>query len=118
MAGAAAARRPRSGAGRVARRAARRGRRAGRSAIMSFQSDPPPSEGGWRMVDGGWKRRHPPSTIHHPPSTIRLPGRPMEFANRVTLVCFAASYAVALGLEVWRHFRPREIVRILAVVFG
>ncbi len=35
----------------------------------------------------------------------------MELANRVTLVCFAASYAVALGLEVWRHFRPREIVR-------
>jgi ABC-type uncharacterized transport system permease subunit len=42
----------------------------------------------------------------------------MEFANRVTLVCFAASYAVALGLELWRHFRPREIVRILAVLFG
>jgi ABC-type transport system involved in cytochrome c biogenesis permease subunit len=42
----------------------------------------------------------------------------MEFANRVTLVCFAASYAVAFGLEVWRHFRPREIVRLLAVAFG
>ncbi|HVS37464.1 MAG TPA: cytochrome c biogenesis protein CcsA [Gemmataceae bacterium] len=36
----------------------------------------------------------------------------------VTLVCFASSYAVALGLELWRQFRSRPILYYLAVGFG
>ncbi len=36
----------------------------------------------------------------------------------VTLVCFASSYAAALGLELWRQFRPRQILYYLAVGFG
>src|SRR5688572_21167690 len=31
--------------------------------------------------------------------------------ERVTLFCFAASYAVALGLELWHHFRRRPVRR-------
>jgi ABC-type uncharacterized transport system permease subunit len=42
----------------------------------------------------------------------------MEFAQRITVVCFAASYAAALGLEVWNHLRPRPVLRVLAVGFG
>jgi ABC-type transport system involved in cytochrome c biogenesis permease subunit len=42
----------------------------------------------------------------------------MEFAQRITIVCFAASYAAALGLEVWNHLRPRPVLRVLAVGFG
>ena len=38
--------------------------------------------------------------------------------ERVTLVCFSASYAVALGLEVWHQLRPRPVFRLLAFVFG
>ena len=36
----------------------------------------------------------------------------------VTLVCFATSYAAALGLEVWRQFRPRMVYYLLGVGFG
>jgi ABC-type transport system involved in cytochrome c biogenesis permease subunit len=36
----------------------------------------------------------------------------------VTLVCFASSYAVALGLEVLHLFQPRRVVRYLALSFG
>ncbi len=36
----------------------------------------------------------------------------------VTLVCFASSYAAALGLELWRQFRPRRILYLLGVGFG
>src|SRR5688572_2021696 len=38
--------------------------------------------------------------------------------ERVTLFCFAASYAVALGLELWHLVRPRPIHRLLANFFG
>jgi ABC-type transport system involved in cytochrome c biogenesis permease subunit len=36
----------------------------------------------------------------------------------VQLFCFAASYAVALGLELWHQFRPRPVLRYVAVGFG
>ena len=36
----------------------------------------------------------------------------------VTLVCFASSYAVALGLELWRQFRPRRVWYWLSLAFG
>jgi ABC-type transport system involved in cytochrome c biogenesis permease subunit len=38
--------------------------------------------------------------------------------ERVTLLCFAASYAVALGLELWHLFRRRPVHRLLANLFG
>jgi len=38
--------------------------------------------------------------------------------DRVTILCFLASYMVALGLELLYQFRPREVVRWLAVGFG
>ncbi len=34
------------------------------------------------------------------------------------MVCFATSYTAALGLEVWRQFRPRRILYLLGVLFG
>lgn len=41
-----------------------------------------------------------------------------SFAERVTVFCFAASYAVALGLELWHLVRPRPIVRYAGIGFG
>src|SRR5947208_6679636 len=38
--------------------------------------------------------------------------------ERVTLFCFAASYAVALGLELWHLYRRRPVHRLLANLFG
>jgi ABC-type transport system involved in cytochrome c biogenesis permease subunit len=38
--------------------------------------------------------------------------------DRVTIVCFLASYTTALGLELLYQFRPREVTRWLALVFG
>ncbi|MBI3410301.1 MAG: cytochrome c biogenesis protein CcsA [Planctomycetes bacterium] len=38
--------------------------------------------------------------------------------ERITVFCFAASYGVALALEVWHHFQPRPIQRLLSLVFG
>lgn len=38
----------------------------------------------------------------------------MGTLERVTVVCFAASYAVALGIETWNLLRPRMILRWLA----
>src|SRR6185295_18708941 len=38
--------------------------------------------------------------------------------DRVTVFCFAASYGVALGLEIWRLARPRLILRVLSNAFG
>jgi ABC-type transport system involved in cytochrome c biogenesis permease subunit len=40
------------------------------------------------------------------------------FLERVTVFCFAASYAVALTLEVWHLLRPRPILRYLSIGFG
>ncbi len=38
--------------------------------------------------------------------------------ERVTLLCFGASYAIALGLEIWQYFQPRPILRLLSLSFG
>jgi ABC-type transport system involved in cytochrome c biogenesis permease subunit len=38
--------------------------------------------------------------------------------ERVTVVCFLASYAVALGLEVWHQLRPRPVLRLLGLAFA
>jgi ABC-type uncharacterized transport system permease subunit len=38
--------------------------------------------------------------------------------ERITEFCFAASYAVALLLELWHLLRPRPIQRVLSLVFG
>jgi ABC-type transport system involved in cytochrome c biogenesis permease subunit len=38
--------------------------------------------------------------------------------DRIKLFCFAASYAVALALDVLYQFRPRPVVRLLSVSFG
>jgi ABC-type uncharacterized transport system permease subunit len=41
-----------------------------------------------------------------------------EFIQRVTVFCFAASYAVALSLELWHLVRPRPILRYVSIGFG
>src|SRR4051812_18157334 len=33
-------------------------------------------------------------------------------------MCFAASYAVALFMEVWHYLRPRLVLRIVGLLFG
>jgi ABC-type transport system involved in cytochrome c biogenesis permease subunit len=38
--------------------------------------------------------------------------------SRITVFCFAASYAVALILELWHLFRPRPILRYAGLCFG
>jgi len=38
--------------------------------------------------------------------------------ERVTVLCFVASYGVALALEVWRLVAPRPILRYLSLGFG
>lgn len=42
----------------------------------------------------------------------------LDFLLRVSVFCFAASYAVALGLEVWRLMAPRPILRLVGIGFG
>lgn len=41
-----------------------------------------------------------------------------ELVERITWFCFAASYTVALGLEVLQLFRPRPIQRLASLVAG
>jgi ABC-type transport system involved in cytochrome c biogenesis permease subunit len=38
--------------------------------------------------------------------------------ERVTIVCFIASYALALALELLHQFRPRPVLRLLALLSG
>jgi ABC-type transport system involved in cytochrome c biogenesis permease subunit len=38
--------------------------------------------------------------------------------DRITTFCFFASYALALGLELWHLLRPRPIFRLLALLAG
>lgn len=40
------------------------------------------------------------------------------FMERVTIFCFAASYGVALLLDVWHQLRPRPILRMVSLAFG
>jgi ABC-type transport system involved in cytochrome c biogenesis permease subunit len=39
-------------------------------------------------------------------------------SDRVTVVCFFASYGVALLLELWHLLRPRPVFRLAALAFG
>ncbi|MBM4069045.1 MAG: hypothetical protein FJ271_08890 [Planctomycetes bacterium] len=41
-----------------------------------------------------------------------------EIVERVTVFCFAASYVLALAMEVWHLLAPRPIQRYLALGFG
>src|SRR5262249_10166280 len=62
-----------------------------------------------------------PSTLH---SSRSWPLRELGFnpppaaMNRVTVVCFLASYGVALALELLYLLRPRPILRFLSLGFG
>jgi ABC-type transport system involved in cytochrome c biogenesis permease subunit len=38
--------------------------------------------------------------------------------DRVTVLCFLASYTAALALELWHLFRPRPVLRLLGMGFG
>src|SRR5262245_29314903 len=38
--------------------------------------------------------------------------------ERVTIFCFAASYAAALILELWRLVRPLAVLRVVSLAFG
>lgn len=38
--------------------------------------------------------------------------------ERVTVICFLASYSVALGFELWHLLRPRPVWRLLGLAFG
>src|SRR6266446_1396351 len=42
----------------------------------------------------------------------------LTFAAKVTVLCFAASYGVAFALELWHLFRPRPILRLVALGFA
>lgn len=42
----------------------------------------------------------------------------LGFIGKITVLCFAASYALAFGLEVWRLLRPRPILRLVALGVG
>jgi ABC-type uncharacterized transport system permease subunit len=42
----------------------------------------------------------------------------IPFLLKISVVCFAASYAVAFGLELWHMFRPRPILRMIALGFA
>jgi ABC-type uncharacterized transport system permease subunit len=40
------------------------------------------------------------------------------FFEKISVLCFAASYGVAFALELWHLLRPRPILRIVALGFG
>jgi ABC-type transport system involved in cytochrome c biogenesis permease subunit len=42
----------------------------------------------------------------------------MALIERITIFCFAASYSVALGLELLQLFRPRPVQRLVSLIFG
>jgi ABC-type uncharacterized transport system permease subunit len=42
----------------------------------------------------------------------------LTLLERVTIFCFAASYGVALALELWHLLRPRPILRLIGTGFG
>jgi ABC-type transport system involved in cytochrome c biogenesis permease subunit len=42
----------------------------------------------------------------------------LQTVERIGLFCFAASYAVALGLDLLHQFRPRPVLRLLSLGFG
>src|ERR1700731_3510237 len=40
------------------------------------------------------------------------------FMERITVFCFAASYGVALVLELWHLLAPRPVLRLVGIGFG
>jgi ABC-type uncharacterized transport system permease subunit len=40
------------------------------------------------------------------------------FLQKITLLCFGASYGVSLALELWYLLRPRPVYRLVALGFG
>jgi ABC-type uncharacterized transport system permease subunit len=42
----------------------------------------------------------------------------LSFSEKITVLCFAASYLTAFALELWHQFRPRPILRFFALGFG
>jgi ABC-type uncharacterized transport system permease subunit len=42
----------------------------------------------------------------------------LTFIEKVSVTCFAASYAVAFALELWHLFQPRPIQRLIAIGFA
>src|SRR6266849_9293575 len=42
----------------------------------------------------------------------------LTFIEKVSVLCFAASYATAFALELWHLFRPRPIQRVIAIGFA
>jgi ABC-type transport system involved in cytochrome c biogenesis permease subunit len=50
--------------------------------------------------------------------TPRCVGQTEAFMEHVTLVCFIASYALALALELLHQFRPRPVLRLLGLLSG
>jgi ABC-type transport system involved in cytochrome c biogenesis permease subunit len=40
------------------------------------------------------------------------------YLERITIFCFAASYGVALGLEIWHLAAPRPVLRLAGLCFG
>jgi ABC-type uncharacterized transport system permease subunit len=42
----------------------------------------------------------------------------LTFSQKITVMCFAASYATAFALELWHLYRPRPILRLVALGFG
>jgi ABC-type transport system involved in cytochrome c biogenesis permease subunit len=40
------------------------------------------------------------------------------FFEGITVFCFAASYGVALALELWHQWRPRPVLRLIGIGFG
>ncbi len=42
----------------------------------------------------------------------------LALLGKISEVCFAASYGVALALELFHQFRPRPVLRLLALFFG
>src|SRR5262245_48192081 len=42
----------------------------------------------------------------------------LDFIAKITVTCFAASYAVAFALELWHLLQPRPIVRYFALGMG
>lgn len=42
----------------------------------------------------------------------------LTWIDRITVLCFAASYCLAFALEAWHLFRPRPILRVVSLGFG
>jgi ABC-type transport system involved in cytochrome c biogenesis permease subunit len=52
------------------------------------------------------------------PSPLLLATPAGSWTDRVTVVCFLASYGLALALEIWRLLRPRPVFWVLALASG